>query len=96
MNKVGIIIILLLGLLIGGSFYVFLENFEYKEQTIRTGFLGEARNNPLYASRLFLKRMGIPSFTQKSIQGVTGLPDTDTVLVINSRPLRYQRVKSMN
>lgn len=85
MNKVGIIIILLLGLLIGGSFYVFLENFEYKEQTIRTGFLGEARNNPLYASRLFLKRMGIPSFTQKSIQGVTGLPDTDTVLVINSR-----------
>ena len=85
MNKVGITIVLLIGLLIAGSVYFFLETFEYKERTIRTGFLGEARTNPLYASRLFLKRMGIPTYTQNSIQGDTGLPNTDTVLVINSR-----------
>jgi hypothetical protein len=62
-----------------------MQLYERKEKTIHTGFLGEARSNPLYASRLFLKRMGIPSETKNGVQGFTGLPDNDVVLLINSR-----------
>ena len=77
-------ILLLISILIGGGIYVFLETHERKEKTIHTGLFGEARTNPLYASRLFLKRMGIPAETKSSIQGLTGFPDTDTVLLIDS------------
>ena len=78
-------ILLLISLLIGGGIYVFLETHERKEKTIHTGLFGEARTNPLYASRLFLKRMGIPAVTKNSIQGLTGFPDKDTVILIDSK-----------
>lgn len=78
-------ILLLISLLIGGGIYVFLETHERKEKIIHTGLFGEARTNSLYASRLFLKRMGIPAETKSSIQGLSGFPDTDTVILINSK-----------
>ncbi|KAG1694874.1 hypothetical protein GQR58_006816 [Nymphon striatum] len=61
------------------------ETHEKKERTIHTGLFGEARTNPLYAGRVFLKRMGIPTETKTSVQGFTGYPSTDTVIVINSK-----------
>jgi len=79
------IIALLLLLLVAYGAYDFYLNFEYKEKTIHTGFRGEARRNPYYASRLFLKRMGIPTETRKSLQGMGSLPDTHTVLIITTR-----------
>jgi len=79
------IITLLLLLLIAYGAYDFYLNFEYKEKTIHTGFRGEARKNPYYASRLFLKRMGIPTETKNNLQGMGGFPDTDTVLIITTK-----------
>ena len=96
-RPVGITILLLLSLLIGGGIYVFLETHERKQKTIHTGLFGEVRNNPLYASRLFLKRMGIPTETKNSIQGLVGFPSTDTVLLINSKrtTISPQRTKEL-
>ena len=85
MSKLGIVITILLALLLGGGIYVFLETHEKKEKTIHTGLFGEARKNPLYAGRVFLKRMGIPTETKTSVQGFTGYPSSDTVMVINSK-----------
>ncbi|PWQ98178.1 DUF4350 domain-containing protein [Leucothrix pacifica] len=59
-------------------------NFEYKEEKDWRPLTGEARQNPLYASRLFLKGMGIPTETLESLQSLSSLPDTDTVIVIDT------------
>ncbi|WGZ92453.1 MAG: DUF4350 domain-containing protein [Candidatus Thiothrix putei] len=59
----------------------FLNTYEYKEVDEYIGFRGEARENPLFAARLFLKRMGIPAERKESLQR---LPDTNTVLVIDT------------
>lgn len=59
----------------------FLQNFEAKEIDSYTGYRGEARNNDLFAARLFLKRMGIPAVRE---DGLTPLPDTDTVIVLDT------------
>lgn len=87
-------ITLLVLLLVGGGIYSFLQLYERKERTIHTGFLGEARTNSLYASRLFLKRMGIPAETKTSIQGLTGFPNKNTVLIINSRRTSFSPRKT--
>ncbi len=75
----------LITLLLAGAIFIFLQTYEKKEKIIHTGLFGEARKNPLYASRIFLKRMGIPTETKTSVQGFTGYPSTDTVIVINSK-----------
>ena len=67
-----------------GAYDLYL-NYEYKEKIIHTGYKGEARKNPFYASRLFLKRMGIPTETKNSIQVLSSLPDTDTLILITTR-----------
>ena len=59
-------------------------NFEYVEEKDWRPLSGEARENPLYASRLFLKGMGIPAQTLTSLQNLTDLPDTNTVIIINT------------
>jgi hypothetical protein len=69
----------------------FLNTYEYKEVDEYTGFSGEARENSLFAARLFLKRMGIPSERQTSLQT---LPDTNTVLVIDTDRYTLSRQKS--
>ena len=66
-------------------------NFEYVEERDWRPLSGEARDNPLYASRLFLKGMGIPTKTLQSLQNLTQLPDTDTVIVLNTS--RYTQRK---
>lgn len=78
-----LISLLILLLLAYGAYDVYL-NYEYKDETIHTGLKGEARKNDFYASRLFLKRMGIPTETQTSVQGLNNLPNTDTVIVITT------------
>ncbi len=83
-KKTALLIVLLVSLLIGFAVYSFYQTHEYKEVEIRTGFHGEARKNPLYAARLFLKRMGIPTVTKESVQGMGAFPDKDTVIIINS------------
>jgi len=79
------IIALLVLLLIAYGAYDFYLKFEYKEKTIHTGYKGEARKNSYYASRLFLKRMGIPTETKNSIQDLSSLPDTNTLIIITTR-----------
>lgn len=69
----------------------FLNTYEYKEVDEYSGFRGEARENPLFAARLFLKRMGIPSERQTSLQT---LPSTNTVLVIDTDRYTLSRQKS--
>lgn len=60
----------------------FLQTFELKEIEEHAGFHGEAKTNPLFAARLFLKRMGIPAERQ---DGLRELPDTDTVLLLDTQ-----------
>ncbi len=83
-KKTALLIIILLGLIIGFAVYGFYQTHEYKEVEIHTGFHGEARKNPLYATRLFLKRMGIPTVSKESVQGMGGFPDKNTVIILNS------------
>jgi hypothetical protein len=83
-KKTTLLIAILLSFLVGFAVYRFYQTHEYKEVEIRTGFHGEARKNPLYAARLFLKRMGIPTMSKESVQGMGGFPKTDTVIIINS------------
>ncbi len=59
----------------------FVKNYELKEIDSYTGYRGEARSNDLFAARLFLKRMGIPT-TRKD--ALLSLPDVDTVVVLNT------------
>lgn len=59
----------------------FLTNFELETVDEFTGFKGEARNNSLFAARLFSKQMGIPA---ERHDGLASLPDTDTVIVLNT------------
>ena len=59
----------------------FLQNFELQEVDEFTGFKGEARDNSLFAARLYLKRMGIPAERR---EGLIDLPDADTVILLNT------------
>jgi len=84
-NKLTVALLaLLLFIIVGLGIYNFYQTYEYKEVTTHTGFRGEARKNPLYAARLFLKRMGIKTETKESVQGLNGFPDTNTVLLIDT------------
>lgn len=75
-----IVVLSLIALMI----YGFLKTHEYVDEPVIQPFQGEAAKNPLYASRLFLKGMGIPATSLDSLQSLTTLPDTDTVIVIDS------------
>jgi hypothetical protein len=78
------LITLVLSSIIGLGVYNFYQTYEYKEVTTRMGFKGEARKNPLYAARLFLKRMGIKTETKESVQGLNDFPDTNTIILIDT------------
>ncbi len=54
---------------------------EMKIGTATPSCEGEARTNDLFAARLFLKRMGLPT-TRKD--ALLSLPDTNTVIVLNT------------
>jgi len=77
---IAIALLAVIALLIVG----FQKNFEYVEKTEWQPLIGEARTNPLYASQLFLRRMGIPTKTVESLQDLTTLPGTDTAILISS------------
>ncbi|MBJ6610435.1 MAG: DUF4350 domain-containing protein [Candidatus Thiothrix moscowensis] len=81
MNKSQLVPILLAIVVVIVSIGWFVQNFELREVDEYTGFRGEAKTNPLFASRLLLKRMGIPAETPDTL---STLPDTNTVLVINT------------
>ena len=78
---IAIVVLSLIALMI----YGFLKTHEYVEEPVIQPLQGEAAKNPLYASRLFLKGMGIPATSLDSLQSLTELPDTNTVLVIESK-----------
>ncbi|MDQ5767740.1 DUF4350 domain-containing protein [Thiothrix subterranea] len=91
MRLQSILIGLFVALVTTAGVFWFLDAYEYKEVDEYTGFQGEARENPLFAARLFLKRMGIPSERHTSPQT---LPDADTVLVIDTDRYTLSRQKS--
>jgi hypothetical protein len=74
----GVLLLVVLGLV-----YMARDKFERITEEIDIGFKGEARSNSLYASRLFLKAMGIPA-EKVELYALDNLPATDTVLVINT------------
>lgn len=80
-----ILIVLLVSLIIGAGVYRFFTTHEYKEVETHSGLLNEARRNPYYASRLFLKRMGIPTIKKESLQTNWGFPNNDTVMIITTK-----------
>ncbi len=72
-----IIIILLLS-----AFYIH-THYEFKKVETTSGLQGEARHNPLYALRLFLKQMGIPTIQQKIPHNISHFPSTDTTIILH-------------
>ncbi|MCB1639674.1 MAG: DUF4350 domain-containing protein, partial [Thiothrix sp.] len=64
----------------------FRASFELREVAEYTGFRGEARENPLFASRMFLRRMGIDA---RRHDGLDTLPDTRTVLVLDTERFNF-------
>lgn len=79
-----LLLFMLLGLLvIAFSAYQFFSTHEYREVTKYTPFKGEARTNPLYAARLFLKQMGIPAENKHDLQSLRDqYPDANTVIIL--------------
>jgi hypothetical protein len=75
--------------MVAGTFS-FLNTFELKETKEYIGFRGEAKTNNLFAARLFLKRMGIPAERKDTF---LTLPDTDTVLLIDTERYTLSRQK---
>ncbi|MCK5813697.1 MAG: DUF4350 domain-containing protein [Cocleimonas sp.] len=76
--------ILLIATLTFGAYSLY-DRFEVIESITKITLKGKARKNPLYATRIFLNRMGIPASTKQSLQGLANLPDTTTVLIISSK-----------
>ena len=68
-----IVSIFVLVMLIAYSGYFFLKTHQYEEVVEYAPFKGEARNNPLYAARLFLKKMGIPTENKDNLQTIDKL-----------------------
>lgn len=75
---IGVLLLVVLGIV-----YMVHDKFERATEEIDIGFKGEARSNSLYASRLFLKAMGIPA-KKIELYALDNLPAVDTVLVINT------------
>jgi hypothetical protein len=74
---------LIVAFALGG--YSLYDRFEVVESLTKITLQGEARKNPLYATRIFLNRMGISAQTKQSLQGLKKLPNRNTVLVISSK-----------
>jgi len=84
-KPINILIVLIFLMVSALGVYNFIQTHEYKTFTERADLKGEARSNPLYAARLFLKQMGVPSETKNSLQGLGSYPDTDIVLILDTR-----------
>ncbi|QTR49818.1 DUF4350 domain-containing protein [Candidatus Thiothrix anitrata] len=85
----------LLGILVlVGLTLSFLNTFELKESEEHVGFKGEAKTNNLFAARLLLHSMGVPAQRQDRL---STLPDTDTVLIINTQryTLSSQKIEAL-
>ena len=70
-----------------------LNNYELKEIDAYSGYKGEARTNSLFASRLLLRRMGVPA---ERNDGLSSLPDTDTVIQLNTERYTFTENKVDN
>jgi hypothetical protein len=75
-----ILISLLIAAMLVGIGFWFFNHYELKPHNEQIGAQGEAARNSLYYSRLFLKRMGIPTESKTTL----ALPNTETVLVLDS------------
>lgn len=74
----------LIFILLFGAYNVW-QRLELVESISTIRLSGEARNNPLYAARIFLNRMGVPAQTKLSSYSLNSLPDTQTALLISSK-----------
>lgn len=77
------LISILLLLVLAAIIYGLHDKFEKVTKEIDIGFTGEARTNPLFASRLFLKKMGIPA-EPIDIYRLENLPGIKTIIVIDT------------
>ncbi len=85
MNKPIIAFVFLLIALFSYGVYQFFDTHEYKEVTKYSPLKGEARENPLFAARLFLKQMGIPAYNKNDLQSIgQHYPETDTVIILDT------------
>lgn len=75
---IGVFLLVVLGIA-----YMAHDKFERVTKELDLGFKGEARSNSLYASRLFLKAMGIPA-EKVELYALDNLPAVDTVIIINT------------
>jgi len=78
-----------------GLVYFMHDKFERVTEELDTGFTGEARSNSLYASRLFLKAMGIPA-QKVELYALDNLPSVDTVVVINTHRTTLSKTRIAN
>ncbi|PWQ98406.1 DUF4350 domain-containing protein [Leucothrix arctica] len=88
-----LVIVTLISLLTFGFFHL----YERVEESGWKPLTGEAKSNPLFASRLFLKRMGIPTQSLESLHSLVELPSTNSVILLTASrySLSEQRVDEL-
>lgn len=84
LNPRAIITALIIPVLIGLLVFGFSHLYEKIDDNDWKPLTGEAKNNPLFASRLFLKRMGIPTQTVENIHSLNELPSTNSVILMTA------------
>jgi hypothetical protein len=90
------VIFSLLGILLIGAIAMQLEQREIK---VETGLKGEARTNPLYAHRLFLKRMGLSAEKKNDVNAFKQQPSEQSVVFLYtpySKPSEEQTTRLLD
>jgi len=98
MNRSTLFIAFLFVAILSFSVYKFFDTHEYKDVTEYTPFKGEARENPLFAARLFLKEMGIPAENKNDLQSIgKQYPDSNSVIILDTKrnTLSRQRTEQL-
>lgn len=82
-RRQGLIIVALIILAAVGVRW-FFNNFEVREIDVPTGLKGEARQNQLYAAKLFLNEMGLHASSRTLPEILRDLPPNDHAIVIDN------------
>ncbi|RVU83997.1 DUF4350 domain-containing protein [Leucothrix sargassi] len=80
-------------LIVSALTFAFFHYYERVEVKRFKPLTGEASSNPLFASRLFLKRMGIPTQSVTRLPNPDFMPSRDSVIILTAQRHRMSDVK---
>ena len=89
MNRSAVFAISIVTVLLGWLTFWFFDNFERRMADVYVGYHGEAKHNPVLATRRFLRQMGIPAETLPSLLPMVPPPEDETLVIATSRTTLY-------